>query len=76
MKLHAMGIGYRHDENFRIFRPEGSGDNLLVIFRTPAFAVVGSVRVELPADSAVLYKKTACQEYGEGCVDNVYKWVH
>ena len=53
MKLHAMGIGYRHDENFRIFRPEGSGDNLLVIFRTPAFAVVGNVRVELPADSAV-----------------------
>ena len=42
MKLHAMGIGYRHDENFRIFRPEGSGDNLLVIFRTPAFAVVGN----------------------------------
>ena len=64
MKLHAMGIGYRHDENFRIFRPEGSGDNLLVIFRTPAFAVVGNVRVELPADSAVLYKKTAFQEYG------------
>ena len=56
MKLHAMGIGYRHDENFRIFRPEGSGDNLLVIFRTPAFAVVGNVRVELPADSAVHFE--------------------
>ena len=76
MKLHAMGIGYRHDENFRIFRPEGSGDNLLVIFRTPAFAVVGNVRVELPADSAVLYKKTAFQEYGAVGVEYVNDWVH
>lgn len=76
MKLHAMGIGYRHDENFRIFRPEGSGDNLLVIFRTPAFAVVGNVRVELPADSAVLYKKTALQEYGAVGVEYVNDWVH
>ena len=75
MKLHAMGIGYRHDENFRIFRPEGSGDNLLVIFRTPAFAVVGNVR-ELPADSAVLYKKTALQEYGAVGVEYVNDWVH
>ena len=76
MKLHAMGIGYRHDENFRIFRPEGSGDNLLVIFRTPAFAVVGNVRVELPADSAVLYKKTAFQEYGAVGVEYVNDWLH
>ena len=64
MELHAMGIGYRHDENFRIYRPEGSGDNLLLIFRTPAFVTIGGGRVEVPPDSAVLYKKAALQEYG------------
>lgn len=84
MKLHAMGIGYRHDENFRIFRPEGSGDNLLVIFRTPAFAVVGNVRVELPADSAVLYKKPPFRNTGRlvssmsttGCISSATKLIH
>ena len=76
MKLHAMGIGYRHDENFRILRPEGSGDNLLVIFRTPAFVVVDNARVELPADSAVLYKKSALQDYGAVGVGYVNDWVH
>ena len=32
MKLHAMGIDYRHNEDFSIERPDGSGDNLLLIF--------------------------------------------
>ena len=31
MRLHAMGAGYRHGRDFHIVRPEGSGDNLLVI---------------------------------------------
>ena len=76
MKLHAMGIGFRHDKNFRICRPDGSGDNLLVIFRTPAFVIVDGARVEVPADSAVLYKKTARQEYGAVGVEYVNDWVH
>lgn len=76
MKLHAMGIGYRHDENFRIIRPDGSGDDLLVIFRTPAFVVVDNARVELPADSAVLYKKSALQDYGAVGVSYINDWVH
>ncbi len=76
MKLHAMGIGYRHDENFRITRPDGSGDNLLVIFRTPAFVIAGGARVEVPADSAVLYKKTALQDYGAVGTAYINDWVH
>lgn len=71
-----MGIGYRHDENFRIIRPDGSGDDLLVIFRTPAFVVVDNARVELPADSAVLYKKSALQDYGAVGVSYINDWVH
>ena len=76
MELHAMGIGYRHDENFRIYRPEGSGDNLLLIFRTPAFVTIGGGRVEVPPDSAVLYKKAALQEYGAVGVGYINDWVH
>ena len=76
MKLHAMGIGYRHDRDFSISRPAGSGDDLLVIFRTPAFVVSGGERRELAAGSAVLFKKDAPQYYGAVGVDYVNDWVH
>ena len=76
MKLHAMGIGYHHDKDFHITRPDGSGDDLLVIFRTPAFVTVDGERIEVPPDAAVLYTKTAPQDYGAVGMDYINDWVH
>ena len=76
MRLHAMGAGYRHGRDFHIVRPEGSGDNLLVIFRTPAFVISAGERVEVPADTAVLYSKSAPQDYGAAGMDYINDWVH
>ena len=45
MKLHAMGIGYRHDENFRIFRPSS--------VRTGIFWRFGSVEEMRPVRVSV-----------------------
>ena len=36
MKLHSLGIDFRHDKDFLIDRPNGSGDNLIIIFKTTA----------------------------------------
>lgn len=57
MELHAMGISYRHDEDFCIDRPEGSGDNLLLIFKTPAFVASGNTEIAVSENSAVVYAK-------------------
>ena len=76
MKIHAMGTGYRHESDFHIVRPNGSGDNLLVIFKTPAFAVADGKRVEVPADTAVLYSKNAPQDYGACGVEYINHWIH
>lgn len=76
MELHAMGIGFRHDRWFHIIRPEGSGDNLLLVFRTPAFVIADGERVEVPAETAILYKNTATQDYGAAGVDYVNDWAH
>ncbi len=76
MKLHTMGTGYRHDRDFHILRPHGSGDNLLVIFRTPAFVITDGVRREVPPDTAVLYAKAAPQDYGAAGADYINDWVH
>lgn len=76
MKLHAMGAGYRHGEDFSICRPTGSGDDLLVIFRTPAYVLIGGERISLPENSAILYNKNAPQYYGaDGCA-YINDWVH
>lgn len=76
MELHAMGIGYRHDADFHISRPNGSGDWLLLIFRTAAFVTDGGVRSEVSRDSVVLYTKNAPQDYGANGGEYVNDWVH
>lgn len=76
MKIHAMGTGYRHESDFHIVRPNGSGDNLLVIFKTPAFATVDGKQVNVPADTAILYSKNAPQDYGACGVGYVNHWIH
>lgn len=76
MILHAMGISYKHDGNFRIDRPNGSGDNLLLIFKTEALMQTDSGNMRVPADSAVVYAKGCPQIYG-ACGDYYENhWVH
>ena len=41
MKLHAIGMAVRHTADFVIDRPAGSGDDLLIIFKTPAELIIG-----------------------------------
>lgn len=76
MQLHSMGIGYRHDGSFSINRPNGSGDNLLLIFCTPAYVVTDGKREEYPAGSAVLYSKGTPQIYGGTGEEYIDHWVH
>lgn len=77
MELHAMGISYRHDDDdFCIDRPVGSGDNLLLIFKTPAFVVSGDTEIAVPENSAVVYAKGTPQIYGARGGEYVNHWVH
>lgn len=71
-----MGIGYRHDADFRISRPTGAGDWLLLIFRTAAFVTVDGVRCEVAPDTVILYTKDAPQDYGAMGIEYVNDWVH
>ena len=76
MKLHSMGIAYRHESDFEINRPHGSGDWLLLIFKTPAFVWRGGERQETPQDAALLYTQNAPQHYGAAGVEYINHWVH
>ena len=76
MKLHAIGMNYRHNGDFEIIRPNGSGDNLLLIFKTAAQADLNNETVRVMPDSALLYSLNAPQIY-RAC-GNLYvnHWIH
>ncbi len=76
MKLHSLGIDFRHDKDFLIDRPDGSGDNLMIIFKSPAAVMQNGVIRTVPADSAVVYSKGERQYYGAAGAEYVNHWVH
>ncbi|MCR4895354.1 MAG: AraC family transcriptional regulator [Lachnospiraceae bacterium] len=61
--MHQIGINYAHSSDFSIDRPEGSGDYLLIVFKTPAVLLLGEEEIPVPADSAVIFKKGGKQYY-------------
>lgn len=76
MTLNAMGMNFRHNRDFKINRPHGSGDNLLIIFKTAAAVEIGGVQQTVLPDSAVIYSMGTPQIYG-ACGDvYVNHWVH
>lgn len=76
MKLHALGIDYKHSSDFMIERINGSGDNLLVIFKTPAKVVIDGEISIAPANSAIVYSKTYPQYYGAFGEEYTNHWIH
>lgn len=75
MKINAMGINTRHETGLNINRPVGSGDCLLLIFKSPAYVVTNGVRYDVLPDQAVLFAEGMPQIYGN---DKLYinHWVH
>lgn len=63
MIFHAMGMNYRHDKDFDIDRPNGSGDDLLLFFKTEAKVFLEEGEVIAPPGSVLLYSKGTAQHY-------------
>ena len=75
-RLHAMGLNTCHSGDFIIDRPNGSGDCLLIVFKTDAFLELESGRVTVPADSAVIFYKDTPQLYGSVCDSYENHYLH
>ncbi len=76
MQLHTMGLDYRHDEDFLIDRPTGSGDELILIFKTPALVALRGETLHVPAGSAVVFSGEFHQHYGADGGEFINHWVH
>lgn len=76
MTLRTIGMNYRHDGDFEIIRPDGSGENLIVIFKSAAEVVIdGTVTSVLP-DSMILYSVGTPQIYRACGESYTNHWIH
>lgn len=75
-RLHAMGINIRHVGEFVIDREHGSGDYLLVIFKTNAWIRIHGEEKPVHPDSAIIYRKGTLQFYRTDCGNYVNHFLH
>ncbi len=76
MEIHAMGIANKQYPDFQINRPDGSGDNLLLVFCNGAYLMCGGERITVPPDTAVVFSRGAPQLYGAVTDNYADHWIH
>ncbi len=76
MNIVNCGFNYRHPEDFKIQRPNGSGDYILLILHSPAFFVFNGSCHHTNGNSVVIFKKGTPQIYGANGSEFVNDWIH
>lgn len=76
MRIVKCGYDYRHAADFKINRPNGSGDYMLLILRSPArFYLNGTVQT-VTKNAAILYQKGTPQLYTAADETFINDWIH
>ena len=76
ISINTVCQNVRHKGNFEIYRPDGSGDDLLVIFKTSAVLIQDGEEITASPDSLILYSKGTTQHYKTLCGNYVNHFVH
>ena len=76
MKIVNTGYNFRHPHNFALNRPQGSGDYMLLILRSPAYFILDGVTYTTDGNSAIIYQKDTPQIYGASGQEYINDWVH
>ena len=76
MRMDEIGYNHRHDRTFYIDRPEGTGDWLLLIIKSPAYFRVDGKDIRTPAGSFIIYAPGIPQHYSPACEEYFDDWIH
>ena len=76
ININTVCQNVRHKGNFEICRPDGSGDDLLVIFKPSAVLIQNGEEITVSPDSLILYSKGTMQHYKTLCGSYVNHFVH
>lgn len=76
MQINNIGYNHCHDADFQIQRPEGSGDNLLLLLKTPAIFTLNGKDTVTEPNSFMLYRKDTPQFYRAYGAQFANDWFH
>jgi AraC family transcriptional regulator of arabinose operon len=76
MKIINAGFDYKHPKDFKLLRPNGSGDYVLLILRSPAFFVFENKTYHTRGNSVIIYKLGTPQIYGAHETEFINDWIH
>lgn len=76
MKIVNTGWNYRHPKDFRISRPHGSGDYLLLLLKSEATFFLEEGQQMAAPNTVILYRKGTPQLYGAASGDFCNDWLH
>ncbi len=74
--LHAIGTDVHHTGDFCIDRPDGSGDLLLIIFKTDAVIRSGGTEQTVTPDSFIIFDRDTPQYYRAICGSYIDHYLH
>ncbi|MCR5143444.1 MAG: AraC family transcriptional regulator [Ruminococcus sp.] len=76
MKCLCAGYHHRHDERFVIDRPDGSGDWLMLIIKTPAVFRINGEEIHAKAGSYIIYSLGTPLYYSADKGEYIDDWLH
>ncbi len=76
MHINDIGHNYFHNADFRVERPQGSGDYLFVLLKTPAVFMLKDTEVFAEANSFILFDKGFQQIYRANGIEFLNDWFH
>lgn len=76
LRMDEIGYNHRHDKAFCIDRPDGTGDWLLLIVKTPAHFRIDGKDVKTPANSFIIFTPGTPQHYYPATDEYFDDWIH
>lgn len=76
LKINNIGYNNHHGAEFCIYRPSGSGDNLLLLIKTPAIFNLNGEDVTAQKNSFILYREGTAQFYRSNGGEYANDWFH
>lgn len=76
MRINDVGYNYFHNADFRVERPCGSDDFLLLLLKTPAVFVHDGKEVTAETNSFILFNKSTPQICRANGMQFLNDWIH
>ena len=76
LKIDDIGYNHRHERDFIIDRPEGAGDWLLLLIKSPAVYRSGDKEIRMPGGVLLIYSPGTPQYYRADCAEYFDDWMH